>query len=536
MGFLRRHNVLSAFIALVLLLASSIFFWASRQLHRIEPMLNARIVAALASRFHARVELDELHLSLLRGLEAEGRGLRIWPSTDVPAAQPMIALNRFHFHTGLHLTELAWMLARNQGTVLIPLINVDGARIDLPPHARFILKPPTQNPRSPAATALDFQIDKINFRNAVLILETDKPGKLPQDYSIDTLNINHVAPGQPMQFDASLRIPRPDGIVKTSGSFGPWQSGDWGGSRLEGNYQLVRANLAVFKGIAGSLDSSGHYDGTLRQLSVNGITTTPDFRLTHFGNSEALRTRFSARVDATDGDTHLEDVTATLGRSAFKVHGDILRVTSGGSAQGHDILLTTASMGTDRVEDFLTLAGSKPGTMMVGDLAFTATFHLPPGPMPLHLRTGIDGNFQLDNALFSNASIQGKVCELSLRGQGKPDAIPSTDPNSILSTMNGDFTIQNGALKLPNLNYQVPGAQMNFNGTYLLDGGAIQFSGTAKLDAKLSQMTTGWKSSLLKTFEGAVSRDGAGTFVPINIDGTWKKPHFAIDFGRLLRP
>ena len=48
-------------------------------LRRVEPMLRARIVAALEERFHARVELDQFHISLANGLQAEGKGLRIWP-------------------------------------------------------------------------------------------------------------------------------------------------------------------------------------------------------------------------------------------------------------------------------------------------------------------------------------------------------------------------------------------------------------------------------------------------------------------------
>lgn len=77
---------------------------------------------------------------------------------------------------------------------------------------------------------------------------------------------------------------------------------------------------------------------------------------------------------------------------------------------------------------------------------------------------------------------------------------------------------------------------MNFRGTYLLDGGEITFDGTAKLDARLSQMTTGWKSTLLKNIDGLLSHDGAGTLVPIKVEGTRQKPKISVDFGRILKP
>ena len=535
MRFILRHKIVFSVLALLLAAAAAFALWARWQMQRIEPLLRARIVSALEDRFHAHVELDSFHLSLLRGIEAEGGGLRIAPPEQVQPTTPLIQIDHFSFHTGLDLTNLAWMLVRDQGEVRIPLINIDGLSIHLPPHSHFSLQG-EQHTTNSSTAHVSFLIEKLQCKNATLVIGTDKPGKDPLEFDINTLDLTDISAGQPMHYEAQLHIPRPAGNVKAVGSFGPWQSGDWGESHIEGNYLFDQADLSVFKGIAGKLDSTGHYDGTLRALAVDGTTTMPDFRLTHFGNSLPLKTQFHAHVDATNGDTHLDDVTATLGHSQFKVHGDILRMPSSSAIHGHDINLVTSSLGTDRAEDFLRLVGSKPETMLTGDLAFNAQFHLPPGPVPLHQRMSINGNFKLTNALFTSANVQDKVRELSMRGQGKPDAIQSTDPNSILSSMNSDYHINNAILTLPNLMYQVPGANVQFKGTYQLDGGNITFSGAAKLDAHLSEMTTGWKSKLLKNLDGLLDRDGAGTYIPIKVDGTSKKPHVSIDFGRLLKP
>lgn len=534
--FIFRHKIFFSLLAVLLAGVAALALWASWQMRRIEPLLRARIVSALEDRFHARVELDGFHLSLLRGVEAQGSGLRIWPPQQVQAATPLIQVERFSFHTGLHLTDLALMLLRDQGAVHIPLITVEGLAIHLPPHSHFSLHGAEQPANSAPQSHLSFVIDKVECKHATLLLGTDKPGKDPLDFSIEKLELTNLFTAQPMHYVAHLTIPRPEGEVSTTGSFGPWNSADLGESPIDGEYSLDNARLSVFKGIAGTLASSGHYSGTLRSLAVNGTTTTPDFRLTHFGNSVPLSTQFTAQVDATTGDMQLESVTAALAGSHFSVHGTIERISGQGSIHGHDINLSAASLGSGRVEDFLRLLGSKPDTLLTGDLTFNAIFHLPPGPAPLHQRMIIDGNFKLSNALFTSADFQQKVRELSLRGQGKPEAIQSTDPNSILSAMNGDLRINNGILTLPNLAYSVPGADVNIKGTYLLDGGEINFAGTAKLDAHLSQMTTGWKSTLLKPLEGLVSRDGAGTFVPIKVEGTRQKPKISIDFGRLLKP
>jgi len=43
----------------------------------------------------------------------------------------------------------------------------------------------------------------------------------------------------------------------------------------------------------------------------------------------------------------------------------------------------------------------------------------------------------LDEAQFSNAKIQGSIEQLSLRGQGRPKEMKTTDPASIHSKMEG---------------------------------------------------------------------------------------------------
>jgi hypothetical protein len=76
----------------------------------------------------------------------------------------------------------------------------------------------------------------------------------------------------------------------------------------------------------------------------------------------------------------------------------------------------------------------------------------------------------------------------------------------------------------------VPGADINLNGVYSLDGDQFDFSGKARLNAKVSQLTTGFKSLLLKPVDPFFSKNGAGTEVPIKITGTRSEPKFGLDF------
>ena len=109
-GFWRRHRALKWTLGLTLLALLALGVAISVALHNAEPMLRAAIVERLEEHFHAHVELDSFHVSLVNGLRAEGKGLRIWPpdqeggtSTLGPAGRgrPLIQIADFRFRAAL---------------------------------------------------------------------------------------------------------------------------------------------------------------------------------------------------------------------------------------------------------------------------------------------------------------------------------------------------------------------------------------------------------------------------------------------------
>jgi hypothetical protein len=516
-------------------------------LHRAEPYLRARIVEGLEDRFHARVELDSFHVSPVKGLWAEGKGLRIWPparvaGVAVPQGQgePLIRLEEFRFHAPLEL--------KPGQPIHISLVELKGLSVHMPPKSHFeheeagnaesnpTLATKTNTSRGWGTQMVRFEVDRMECSGAELVMETDKPGKLPLEFQIARFTVTDIAAGGKMGFDAEVTIPKPEGTVKTTGSFGPWHGADLGESPLKGDYRFEHADLASFKGIAGILSSTGHYEGTLRELVVDGETETPDFRLTHFGAALPLTTRFHARVDGTNGDTWLEPVDATLGHSHFTAQGAIVRVPGAvvaGAQQyvGHDIALTV-NIDKARIEDFLRLASHTGDVLLTGDVTMKTVLHIPPGTAAVHERLMLDGSFVLEQARFTSDKIQGKIVELSLRGQGRPDEVKNTDPASIVSQMQGSFRMASGVITLPSLVYTVPGAKIQLAGTYGLADGTLKFAGTAKMQAPVSKIVGGWKGMLLVPADRYFKKDGAGTEVPIHIEGTREAPKFGIDFER----
>jgi len=517
-------------------------------LRHAEPFLRARIVDALSEHFHSRVELDAFHISLVDGLRAEGKGLRIWPPAEVrgvtvpsPAApgtaqagKPLISLEEFRFHAPLHLDPAK--------PIFIQTMQLRGLRINLPPRAHFEkaaagrdAAQAAEQPRH-GAGLLKFQVGAVECTDAVLVLGTSKPGKLPLEFDIARLQLTKIGPDEKMNFEAELTNAKPVGIIHSKGSFGPWQIGDPGESPIAGDYRFDHADLAVFKGIAGILTSTGHYQGTLRDITADGDADVPDFRLTHFNSPMPLHTHFHARVDGTDGDTWLEPVEAMLGHSHFWVQGQVVRVVVAEPGQqphskGHDIALDI-KVDRARLEDFMHLVSRSGTPLLTGPVTVKAALHIPPGPEPVHERLKMDGSFDLDQARFTSPKIQGSVEQLSERAQGHPKEAKDGESGEVRSHMAGEFHMAAGEIKLPALVYKVPGAEIDLRGTYGLEGGALDFYGKARMQATVSQMVGGWKGLLLKPADRFFKKNGAGAEIPIHIEGTREDPKFGFGTGR----
>jgi len=540
-GFWRRHRALQWALGVLLLVLAGLGVATMIGLHRAEPILRAAIVNRLEERFHARVELDSFHVSLVGGLWAEGKGLRIWPpaqvegvtvpgATAASAPGPLIRLQQFRFHAPLRYTP--------GQPVKISVVELKGLDIDVPPKTHFTHKPAPEHAEEHGTPLLRFDVESINCDDAHLTLETDKPGKLPLEFDIAHIKLTGSTADGPMQFDAKLTNPKPAGTILTTGTVGPWKVDDPGETPLSGSYRFEHADLGVFKGIAGILQSTGRYEGVLRDLVVDGQTDTPDFRLTSFGTAVPLHTEFHAHVDGTNGDTWLEPVNATLGKSHFTAEGKVVRVPPGTASNGaatpggHEIALNVKIEG-GRMEDFLRLT-SKSGTpLLTGTLVLKATLEIPPGSARVEERLKLKGSFTLEDAQFTSVKIQNEVGELSLRGQGRPKEARQGEGADVRSAMQSDFTMADAVITLPDLKYTVPGAEIGLKGTYGVEGGLLNFTGTAKTQATVSEMVGGWKGALLKPADRYFKKDGMGTVVPIHVTGTREDPKFGVDLGRM---
>jgi AsmA-like C-terminal region len=141
----------------------------------------------------------------------------------------------------------------------------------------------------------------------------------------------------------------------------------------------------------------------------------------------------------------------------------------------------------------------------------------------------LDGNFQLSQGKFLRSSIQDKIDMLSRRGQGQPR---NEEIDEVVHRMKGVFQLNNEVMTFKSLSFAVPGAAVDLAGNYNLRADVLDFHGALRLQANVSQTMTGWKRWALKPVDPFFSKNGAGTFLRIKVDGTADDPNFGLDHGK----
>ncbi len=495
-----------------------------------EPFLRASVVQSLSARFHSPVELDHLDVSLRRGIVVHGSGLRILylagptqPSmTELQGKlpPPMLSVNNFSFRVSLH--DIQHMNAR------VAIVQVDGLELHIPPHTDGGVLTPNDTQQPVKKPRFQLVFGKILCRDAKVFIETNKPGKDPLEFDIINLQLTDVGFGQPMLYQADIVNPRPKGNVHAFGHFGPWQSVDPRATAIDGIYTFEHADLNTIKGLGGILSSTGHFNGQLGHIAVDGTTSTPDFSLDISNHPVPLLTTFHAFVDGTSGDTTLDPVQATLGHSQFTCAGAVMRI----HGKGHDIALTV-EMPHGRMEDLLQLGMKAEPPVMTGTVGMKAKLHIPPGDVRVAAKIELAGDIHIAAVRFSNAKLQDRIDGLSMRAQGKPQEAKEAGSDrraEVASQMAVKFSLDHQLMTVPSVDYQIPGAKIDLHGVYDLKGSLYEFKGHVRTQATASQMTTGWKSFLLKAADPFLKKDGAGVQLPISISGEKNDIHFGMAF------
>jgi hypothetical protein len=495
-----------------------------------------RVIRTLSEALDSDVELGDLQFRLYPGLHAEGTGLRV-RRRGMGAYAPLISIRAFRVDA-----SLVGLWRRH-----VDRVQLDGLDITIPPkqarrraaraEAEAAGGPPASGDdrRPTAATRSDpltrgIVIDRVEADDARVVILPFDEDKTPKVWAMHRLLMHDVGSARPWPFEAALTNGVPPGEIDVTGTFGPWRRDEPGDTPLDGEFVFEKADLGVFKGVSGTLSSRGGFGGTLAAIEARGETTIPDFTITVGGHPFPLRVNYQALIDGTNGDTRLTLVDAWFLGSHLHATGAVLGAPKG--HQGRTITLDVA-MDRSRIEDIMTMVVATATPPIVGGLALTTTFVLPPGRNEVVERLRLDGRFTISRARFTSDEVQGKIEELSKRARGKPS---ETKPSRAVSDVQGRFTLADGMLVMRGVAFAVPGARVELAGTYGLRAGTLDFRGLLLLDANVSQATSGWRSVLLQAVDPLFrQQDGTGSAIPIAIGGTRRAPEFGVDFRRVFR-
>ena len=394
---------------------------------------------------------------------------------------------------------------------------VEGLRLEFPANdSETSSGNPNAGSRPPTVS-----FGEIDTQDAVLIVKRSHE-KPPLTFEIHRLVLQSVRNNAPMSYESALSNPEPPGEVHVRGQFGPFQSRNLRDLPISGSYTFEKANLGVFRGIAGELFSTGRFDGTLGQMAAQGAIEVPAFQVTRSHHSVALSATYHAAIDATHGDTTLKQVDASFLHTAVHAAGTI-GSTPGDRGKTASLDLTVRR---GRIQDVLDLFMNSERPPMEGVADLQTHIVIPPGEEPFLKKLTMEGTFAIGDAVLTNPGRQGEVNALSKRASGKKN-----DQGTVraVARIEGNLALRNETAEFTALSFQIPGAKIDLTGRYQLRNEQIDFHGDAKTKAALSEQTTGVKAALLKPLDSLFRKKHAGADVRVGMTGTFDDPHFGIE-------
>jgi hypothetical protein len=472
------------------------------------PFKREMIVDALQERFSSAVEVKAFRATYFPpGCVAEGVSFR---RNSDQGARPIATIEK------LSIQGAYWEVFSRPERVR--RVTIEGLRMFVSPETERI----GDTPRASGAKHSAVIIDEIVADGAVVEFVSAKSGAEPLKFEIHQLTLHTVADDRPMSFHAALLNPTPPGEIRTDGEFGPLQPQNLGQTALSGSYEFQRADLSVFSGIAGTLSSSGKFNGVLQHIEIEGTTDTPDFQVTRSQHAVDLKTQFQGAVNGIDGEVSLPSVQARFGRTSLVSRVDVAKK----EVSGGKTISVEAAETQGRIQDWLELLAHADRPALTGTMNFKAQVTVPPGKGSLIERVKLQGDFGIDDASFVRPATQKEIDNLSQVARGEKE---NDDPASVVENLKGHVVLNRTVATFADLSFSVPGAHAHLHGTYGLLTQHIDLHGGLQLESKLSKGEKGMKSVLIKSLEPFLKKKKAGEIVPIKIGGTFSHPSYGLD-------
>ncbi len=486
------------------------------------PFTQGKVAQSLEETVRAKVSFGKFRMTYFPHPGCVAENVTFMRSGSPENTPPLVTVQRLEIES-----HYADMIVRPG---YVALVKLNGLYVHVPP-------PGASGSTSPPSETSNVRVGEIVADGAVLEVARadDTP---PLKFEMHSLTVKSYGDKSEWSYSVSMKNAEPPGEIISKGKFGPLNLENLETTPLSGEYKFQQADLSVFNGIAGTLSSTGDFDGKLGEAGVHGALDIPDFQVLRSKHKVHLTSRFNANVNGTNGDVFLKQVETTFLHTSVAASGSVAgKAGQKGKTTSVDVLVNNG-----RIQDLLTLLAATKHAPMNGATSFKAHVTILPLGRPFLKELEMRGDFGVEQAAFRKPSRQEQVNELSERARGekkdkdkskdkseaKSDP-PADDPENVVMDLQGHLEVRDGVARFSELTFNVPRASARMEGTYNLENEQIDFHGTLKTEAKLSQDTTGIKSALLKPLDPLFKRKKAGAVVPVKMSGTYHDPKFGFD-------
>jgi hypothetical protein len=459
--------------------------------------------------FASQIKIDHYHRIYFPqpGFVATGLTLRRYSAPDLPPIGSARSL----------LVQGSWvdlLLLRDR----VRLVDVEGLHVVVPPvgsranHEDF-----------PPGSSADFGgpatvVEQLNIHNATLDIMRVNGNRY--SFPIRQLTIRNLRKGQAISYSVDMQNAWPSGHILANGSFGPLLPSNLGATPVSGNFTFTSVKLEDIHGLSGGLSSVGRFYGALTAIEADMTAETSDFAVGK-GKPTQLATSTHVTINGLNANIILHTIDVHTGATAVHAEGDIV-----GSPKVTDLEIAVAN---GRAQDILRpfFKGEVPVT---GAVWLHSHARLTPAGDGLTFlkRLQMDGVFDIPSERLTNRGTEQKLSDFSQRAQGAKPTEQQLAPGDgvtggtaeVFSSLNGRAKIRDGIVSTQRLNFQVPGANVDVNGTFSLHDGKVHMLGDVSMQSDISHATTGIKSMLLKPLIPFFKKHNAGAKIPIAITGS----------------
>lgn len=408
----------------------------------------------------------------------------------------------------------------------VRLVDATGVHFILPPPGSRAAQEDFPAGSSNGFTGPETAIEQLRIHESELDILRDNGKRFI--FPVHWLRIWNLHRGQPMTFAVDMDNALPYGRVLASGSFGPLNPGAVEQTPVSGWFNFENVHLSDVGELQGNLRATGNFRGRLGAIEADAQTDTPGFAVRD-GHPTPLKGTIKCTVNGLNGDVVYHALEVRTGSTIVHASGS----TTGTPGKETQIDLVVRQ---GRAEDVLRPFLKQP-VPIAGSLALHAHAVLDPTQPDRGFldRLHVTGAFDIPAEKMTEVDLRKSLFTFSQRAQGKkvhdpPKGSPGPRVDAI-SSLEGPIAIEKGIARSPDLRFRVAGAKARLSGTFNFDTCAVHLTGKMATRADFSDLTTGFKSFLLKPLDLFFKKHKHGAVIPVAVTGTPGHYSVAQDLG-----